>query len=644
MRLFFTFILVILTLVLGSWFARSVSKNGRDGGISDSQSLPAGSRLINEEDIIKTRRVVLTNPHTKPHEFILNRHYQWECVRPYKDRADGVLYMNPLLKFALTSEIIDSTPLSAIDPADYGFDKNWVRVEFQDEAGKTLTSFKIGKSSAWCKRIITKDAKNEQIITDIPTVFVIKEDAKKDRTLYLVADGSSSIQKLFKDNFAGFRDHRPFALRRHTLEQVRIKQSGREIILDHTTTASPWFISKPLDLPVDNKAISKLLVGISQLSAIKLHPRESITLPEASPDDLQIAIKNRYSETETILTVYTPKTGDNATTCYATVSDRPDIIFELPLQPSDKIKTTISTLPLSINKLRRKSMISLNRNNIRGFIIRNQVTAPIIIARKKRGDKYKLLPVGGGILDVNEVAITNLIAAVSIMPVKAFVSDAAADISLYNLNDPSLIIDIRPLAGKNQRVTFARKDGHIYAMANGKNVVWEIEPKVYASIPKKEWEWKTPIIWELLLNDVTDFSIARPGQPVTRVHYDYLGDSFTCKVGNQDLSEKLNPIQAKFFLNNNHVIAAQKRLGPHHELAQKALENPILIVNIQATAYDDEGLPTDKKDSHTIRIAPATRSTNRPAFYYAKADNDPDYLIISPSTYHRLNIDLFSDE
>ena len=641
MRFLTTIFLILCTASLSYWLGLDIQKQRDSSVLDESGAVPSGNPLFDNPALLDRHSITLSNKEGNEHVFELNRNQLWDCVSPYKDRAAGILYIAPVLKFTMYAEVVEAIPMSQIKLEDYGFSDDWTKVTIKDINGNIAANYKIGMDSSWKHRIITQDDRGQQVATDFPTVYVIKENAEDDDILYLVADPTFAIRSKFKDNFEGFRDHRPFALNRKFMEEIRIKQTGREIVLDHSTPQSPWRISKPLRLRVDSKALSKLLVDISNLKATKLHQKESISLPQETKALTQIIIKNFNSDDAVKLTVY-PPADENAKTTYATISNR-DVVFELPTQATEGYKSTIASLPTSVNTLRARNMLPLIRENIRGFILRQPYAQPIIIARPAAGSNYELLALNGKQAAPNEIAIANLIAVISKEPVKAFVSDAATDLSVYDFQNPILTVDIRPLAGLTQRLIFSRKEGKIYAYLHGNNAVWEVDSAAYLRIAKNEWEWKSNIVWDLLKNDIIQFSVKHRGHKQITVDYDYLADTVSAKSGDKNITNILNPLKAKYFINTCSQLNARRRLGPEDFQAQQALENPIFTASITSQLYDDEAMPSSTQ-THTLKIAKPSETATRIAFYYAKSSNDPDYFTITPATYRLLTTDLFSEE
>ncbi len=641
MRIFTTIFLFICTAALVFWLCLDILKQRDDSVLDESGAIPSGNRLFDNPNLLDRQSITLSNKNGEEHVFQLNSNSLWECVSPYQDRAAGILYLEPLLTFSMHSSVVESIPLSQIKTEDYGFSDDWTKVTVRDIHNNIAASYKIGMESAWKHRVITQDDRGQNVTTDIPTIYVIKENAEDDDMLYLVTDPTLNIRSLFKDDFAGFRDHRPFALNRKFMEEIRIKNANREIVLDHSSSESPWRISKPLDLGVDSRALSKLLVDISNLKAIKLHKKDAVTLPQETDNLTKIIIKNFGIEDEITLTVY-PPADEGGKNCYATISDR-DIIFELPYQPTTGYKSSIASLPNSVNALRARNMLNLIRGNIRGFILRQPYAEPIIVARPAAGSNYELLTVDGGKTAPNEVAIANLIAVVSKEPVKSFVSDAATDLSIYDFQNPILTVDIRPFAGLSQKLIFSRKDGRIYANLQGSDVVWEVDSASYLRIAKNEWEWKSNIVWNLVKNDIIQFTVQHRGQEEITVDHDYLADTISATISGKDITDKLNPLQAKYLINTCSQLSARRRLGPENLQAQKALETPVFTASITTQLFDAEAMPSSTL-THTLQVAKQSETATRASFYYAKSSNDPDYFMITPATFKLLTTDLFSEE
>ena len=641
MRFFITIFLILCTASLSYWLVVDIRNNDdREPSLDANGAVIPGKLLFDNPALLDRDSITISKKDFPEHSFKNTRNEIWKYTTPHNDRVSHSFYI-PLLAFTTSAKVVEAIPLNEVNLSNYGLENNWIKVTVSDIHDNVAASYKIGMNSSWRHRVQAKDDKGQDVAQDIPCVYIIKEDAFADNMLYLVSDSTFKLRSLFANDFSGFRDHRPFALNLKFMEEISIKQSNKEIVIDHSRANAPWRISKPLDLATDSKALSKLFADISNLTAVKLHSTGSITLPQETDELKEISIKNFDSEEKTILTIYPPIEG-NANTTYATVSDR-NVILELPARPIKGFASSVDSIPSSVNELRSRNMLSLNRANVRGFIIRQNTKNPIIIARPAPGSNYELLSADGKPQAPNEVSIANLIAVISKEPVKDFVTDAASDLSLYNFQNPALVIDILALSGRPQRLLFSRQGEKIYAHLKDSTIVWEIDQESFLRIPRNESEWKSNNVWDLVKNDIIQFSIHQRGGKKVTVNYDYLADTSNAVIGDQDVTDKLNPIQAKFFINTNTQLNARRRLGPNNSQAIEALKKPIAQVTITSQLFNEFAMPSETL-THTLTIAKPSETAKRIAYYYAKSSNDPDYFTISPATYHQLMINVFAEE
>jgi hypothetical protein len=368
---------------------------------------------------------------------------------------------------------------------------------------------------------------------------------------------------------------------------------------------------------------------------------------------MRISVSNFGSEEEVTLTVYPP--AENAGSTYATVSDR-DVVFELPLLATPQTSNYITQLPDSINSLRSRTMLELNetdRADMRGIIVRapNSGSEPVIISRIPKG-RYELVGLTNTKEAVDESVFATLLNQLSTTPVKGFASDAAADFSPFGLDKPNIVIDLIFFQGPPHQLRFGKvtKDNaddiptdQYFANLRGTPIVWEVDGELVSSLPTRSWNWQPKEIWTLPVIDIVGFTAQAKGHPKLSIGYDYLDDTFTAKYGEQDVTSKLNPQRAKFFLNENHQLVAEQRLSPFNKTAQQALRDPLFTTTISVQQFDNEGLPADLI-TYTLNIAPATQARTN-SIFYAQASNTPGYFILSKDTVSKLAArDLFEED
>lgn len=599
--------------------------------------------LMFSEDLRTTSSITVSTSDGLTHQFDYDiENGLWTGSQPWNDRADGPKVINQLILFALNAEVQESLEIEKAQRSDYGFKEERIAVTFRNSIGKEIANFSIGSRSAWKKRI---DGKQPILV---PTVYLRHNGSGQRNTLYLCTDLSGDIRKYFDNELEAFRDHRPFAKNFTDIKQVRLKRSNTEITLSHDQPRSPWLITKPLELDTDRKATMAFLKSLSQLTAVKLHSTADLSLPEVEENELiEISISDFSTNDEVTLTVY--PAAEDATTTYATVSDR-DVIFELPLIATPSVSNHITQLPESVNALRSRNMIRLNKKDraqLKSLIIRSPQSQPIIISRSP-GQPYQLLKADNTKMAIDEGILGKLLATLATVPVKDFASDAATDFSPYGLDQPLLIIDLLSYQAKPKQLRIGKvqaaegEPSKYFANLRGTPIIWEISSTILTAVPKQSWEWKPKLIWSLPIIDIIAFSSQRRGDELLEITYDYMADSFTAKRGETELTTSLNPQRAKFFLNENHQLIANKRLGPYHKAASEALQDPIYTTAIRVQQYDAEGMPAEIETYSLALAKVANTGANR--FYYAKASNQDDFLLLDLDTVRKLAAtDLFDE-
>ena len=216
---------------------------------------------------------------------------------------------------------------------------------------------------------------------------------------------------------------------------------------------SPWKITKPDELRIDPEALNQLFLNIARLTAIKVEDRASVTLPtagDASNQEEKVKIRFAGIEDDIILNVYPPAAEEDKT-ALATVSDRPDTVFHLPLTQSISGTTSLAQLETGVNDLRSKTMTHLNGPQLKTIIIRPLGRPDILLTRTPK-TTWQILR-KSGYEAANEDTIIDLMLAVTRDKVAKFVTDAATDLKPYGLDRPLLQIGFISFDGQAMRLS-----------------------------------------------------------------------------------------------------------------------------------------------------------------------------------------------
>ena len=349
----------------------------------------------------------------------------WRCTDPWQDRMDPRAAVT-IINFTLGMRVEDFAASGEIDAQKAGFKDSGIQIRLEGADRKPLARFKLGRQTPWMATV-------EDIKGPVPTVFVQPRDERRSRHIYAC---TGDIAPLFKDGLKFLRDHRPFYFNPTALREIRIRAGEGELTLARATRQSPWRVTKPLDLATDPKAMKSLLEGLFELQALKISDRASAPVSaEATPaKSSQISLQAFDSESESTLEISPPATPAARET-RATVSDRPDVVFDLPLKPEADL-VSLADLPLAINDLRDASLTHLNVASLRGVLIQPATGTEILVTRTP--PSRWMVTIGGQSQEANEERLFALLKAVTEGRATAFETDAATDFTPWGLHKPFL--------------------------------------------------------------------------------------------------------------------------------------------------------------------------------------------------------------
>jgi len=636
-----TIILALLATVLGGLAIVHTGVKYRNP-LFGVPGIKPGNHIFSVKELDSVRRIILTNSEGFKARFTISDNH-WVAETPWKDRADRI-YIQSLFQFTAGLKVQEVIPREDLDLEKFGVKKGSIRITMFDKKGKKICDYRLGRQAAW--HIPTEDGKKT-----LTTNYVRLLDKEVRSNIYLCSTEIGQIKSLFNNNFARFRDHHPFYFSPRYLDKTRIQNAEGEVVISRDGLRSAWSITKPLNLQVDPKALSELFTNLVQLTAIKVEDRADVTLPTAEDNGAhsrEIAIHSMGIDNDFILRIY-PPAKENDTIALATVSNRPDTVFHLPITSNDPNMVSLSQFQTGVNDLRSKTMTHLNGPQLESIISRPSGQAPTLLTRTKKTTWRVLRNKGYEV--ANENAIINLMTAVTRDKIEKFVTDAATDLTPYGLYNPLIRIGFVSFNHEGMRIAIGRapKGDAIYAHIVGKPNIWQISQETMGKIAVHPWQWRTSHVWHIPKVDIESIEIERKGQPMVRLQYAFFTEKWTATRADNgtqtDATAALNPNRANTLLGNMESLTTKKWIGPTHPLATKAIQSPDTIIRIRIRQIDDEGndAPSITK---TLKIA----HTRGKLIYFAKVDTTPtepdsageaSYFLLDPETITKLYVNLF---
>lgn len=639
MRISSTIFLAVIALSLSALTVLFTGEEYRNLIFGKPLARP-GENLFPAETLDKVREITLTNGNRETANFVLKENY-WQITKPWHDRADP-LHMRALVQFTALLKVEDIIPVNELSLEECGLTEDRIQVTMRDDEGKTICDYQIGRQTAW--HVNSQDLK-----TKIPSIFIRSSQQDSNDRVYVCSESSAdAIHKLFNNQFERFRDHHPFYFNPRYLNKIRMQSTQGDVVISRQDVNSPWSVTKPLELRIDPESLKNLFTDLAQLTAIQVEDRANVTLPSgegATTEAREISIQFANAEEETVLRIY-PPAEESDTTVLATVSDRPDAVFQLPLTAAVTLAntTSLSKLELGVNDLRSKTMTHLNGPQLKTIILKPEGLEPVMLQRTPK-TSWRVLRKSGW-EEANHDAVINLMTAVTRDHVEKFVTDAATDLATYGLDQPFLQIAFISFNNESMRVAFGRdaEGENIYACIVGKPNIWQINPATLGKIAQQSWQWRTSHVWHIPRIDIQKITIQKRDQPTVELHYDHFTGNWTAIRDGQSVSASLNPNRADKLLSSIDSLKTSRWLGPLHPQAMIALQEPDLTISVTLRKYDDQGndLPPILK---TLRIS------QTPGGYitFAKVDTlpiDPEedvisYFLLTPESVKKLSVNLF---
>ncbi len=573
----------------------------------------------------------------------------WRMNKPWQDRMDPRA-ADLILQFTLGTRVVDIIPDSKIDSRKAGLRDGTIGVSIEDRKGKVLARYLLGRRTQWVHR------DPESGVEDATVFIQPQDDGRKGFTYASTGD----IHPIFKDGLRHLRDHHPFLFNPNALETLRIQNGEGEMLLARTDDYSNpegqvWRITKPLELRTDPLAVKKLIEDLFKLRALKVIDRSEVTLPSDEVSSRQrIALKHRGETEEVILEILPPVTLE-AATVFATVSNRPGTVFELPLKPLasapvddptapvDDGLVSLAGLPDTVNELRNPMLTNIAVEALQGILIASSTSSEILLAREKMDEEWQVRNPTGQLEPLNLLALNRLLVAITQTKVAGFVSDAAVNLAPYGLERPPLKLTFISFGSDRIELIFGQsRDGVWHAMRVGIPTVVKLDDEFIRAIAIHPWQWRHPSVWSIPAVDLAGFVRTMEGRPPLEIGYKLVADSWHARENGIDRSSELATDRANRLVTLLVDLQGETWVAPDDEAARNALARPVLTFSLAVMTYDDKGEESGIS-RRLLQLAPASDRPDN-SLFYGRVDQDPHAFVLGSETVRLLAVDLFGDD
>jgi hypothetical protein len=621
-----TLILALLALLFGG-LALWQWREGNFDTLLGAPPTPVGQRLYAGFTPSDVKRIqVSQNGVSATFEFAENG---WQATAPWKDRMDPRAALG-IIQFSLGMRVEDSAPRDEVESQKAGLRENGINIRLEGKDGLALAKYKIGRLTPWLATV-------ENMEKPVPTLFIQPLDRNRKNTIYAC---TGDITPLFKDGLKYLRDHRPFYFNPITLQDIRIRAEEGELTLHRETPESPWRIIKPLNLATDPKAIKSLLEGLYELQAARLSDPNAAAVPLANRASLgksgQIALRAFGVATETILEIAPPESPESRDVL-ATVSDRPGILFEIPLKPEPNL-VSLASLPLAINDLRDNSITNLNIQSLRQILIQPVTGQEILISRTP--PQPWMVTAAQQTQEANEERLFHLLKAVTEGRAIGFASDAATDFTPWGLDRPFLKLSFIGQDQQSLQLAFGLEGkGGIFVNRSGTPTVMRVSTTLISAISVQPYEWRHARLWSIDRNNLMAIERSSPNAPPLTLSYNVnLPDSWSALRDGKDLTPFIDQARANYMLGVLEGLKVNRWLAPNDEAAAAALATPSLTLKIIEKSTNELGDLNGFINREAV-FAPVSSGADIGKFY-GRLQSDLKPFLIDRETYNLLSLDL----
>lgn len=493
---------------------------------------------------------------------------------------------------------------------------------------------------------------------------------------------------------------------------------AKPLRLSRISAEAPWTIQSPVLTGADEDNVSKLINNLQNLKAIRVEDAIEVTMPEKPVCTIRLegdwgetAREIRFFESFT-------QVGDEQKYCLATVNDRPVIftlqaeprntksgnysrlvseICKLPVLPSKAMaqlrmsgkRVAVSELPIKLENLRSMRFADIDVKDISRFSLRSTRGTGAVRALLIPGDEESkvedtwMFATATTRFDKAEPsAINNFLNGLSNIPVEEVVADAApgADMSAllaeYGLNAPDYILSVLPrpcmvratlfghdlpmVKDRAPRTFLLRRfvdpaSGRMvwFGSEMGSNSICRLSTKFTRLLSLRAEKWKNRNLLQFPISAVRRLTLGYQQAPLV-LDYEYMGETWTGTLKDEDITPRINPHRAAYYLRSLQKLRVFQWLDLEDEDAIAALQKPAFSVRLELELTDyseaestvieqdadtspemgtpgellnDQGRDAEilrslatmehktKSVVRTLQIAPAAYDSDRPFFY-----------------------------
>jgi ribosomal protein L20A (L18A) len=520
----------------------------------DTREAQQAAGRVAQVDRDKVSTIEIKNPEGK---ILLKKgeSSEWSLFEPVKDRADSMAISQLFTSLETLRHDAKIEPEKKDQLKEFGLDDSATKIRLSE--GDKTTEILLGKDTAVEGKVYVR-------VDGSDTVYVVGQDLK------------TQLNKKIDD----FRDRKLADITPQQVTKVVVKTKDGEVVLDKKE--SHWRITKPLQARADDAKVNDLIAGATA-ARIDQFITDSSNLANYGLTEPRGTVEFYTEGSENPVTLQVGTNGkeekDKEKT-YAKLSSRDSVV----LVPKD-IEKILENKP---NDLRDRNLVRVEADIVDRITVEVPGKPPIIMARKgetwvrKEGDQD---------VEINDAIAVRLLSELQTTQVANFVSDTAAELPKYGLDQPQMKLTLSSYASENTAETKAG-DKPIVSLLIGKvegdngYAKLDDEPFVVAApktfidqIPTDVIQLQPLTIYSFKPEEITQLEVTKQGQPLVSLER---GADKAWKLAKGDGA--VNQANVNAVANALANLRAIRWAGPTS--AEHGLEKPAVLVSFAATQGD----------------------------------------------------------
>ncbi len=434
---------------------------------------------------------------------------------------------------------------------------------------------------------------------------------------------------------------------------MQAAEGVEKVEISRLSAESPWNLHAPTIASAEQDNVASLINRLASLSAIRVEePEEVGPLGEPEliicltgtwgEDALELRLYRPFLSPV-----------DDQQLCYATVGNRKAVFTlqveprvlrrgsfarlinaacSLPVLPEKalaQLKSGIGTvytgdLPVSMDKLRSMRFTDIDPRDVGRVSLRSRHAAHplrlILIpgdAESQVGDTWMYSASGARYAEAEESVVKAFLSGLSEIPVEAILEDVppggdiTAAMRKYGLNSPDYVLSILPrpctlravlfgvdlplVRDRAPRTFFIKRwhdpvthRGQWVGMEMGTSTITRLSTRMTRSFSLLPEPWKKRNIVSFPISALRRLTLGFQAAPLV-VDYDYIGESWTGTLNGEDVTPRINPHRAEYYVRQLQKVRAAQWLDREDPQALELLRRPAFTVKLELemTDYSD---------------------------------------------------------